>query len=270
MQQQMLYWLSRIQARFPNLFGLCLRKAKSLHFVTINGQRFKRIQLADSTIAIDIERNLEVFQTHDIFPRLATRYEHELWVDFIDGEQPRQVTEQVVRQVAEFYAVIYTKRPTLTDTTKTVFPARLVQDLRFLNQVRILSDPLSARLHSAAEQVTPPQVWVGFDYTDPALKNFVLSQEAGQETGVLYAIDVEAIADNQLIGMGTVRASVRWLGYLRPLFYRHLAELNAPDFQSYLPFVELCSLAQWTKRNFFEGKRKKIDARLFERFCDTH
>ena len=207
MQQQMLYWLSRIQARFPNLFGLCLRKAKSLHFVTINGQRFKRIQLADSTIAIDIERNLEVFQTHDIFPRLATRYEHELWVDFIDGEQPRQVTEQVVRQVAEFYAVIYTKRPTLTDTTTTVFPARLVRDLCFLCQVGILSDPMYAQLHRAAERLVPPQVWVGFDYTDPVLKNFVLSPVDGG----LYAIDVEAIADTQLIGMGTVKASVRWL-----------------------------------------------------------
>ncbi len=263
MQQQIVYWLSRMLMRFPTLCGLCLRKAKSLHFVTINGQRFKRLQFADSAIARDIERNLEVFQADDLFPRLATCYEHEIWVDFIEGERPRQATEQVVRQVAAFYTTIYTKHPTLTDTTQTAFPTRLAQDLRFLHQVGVLSDPLYAQLQRVIEQLAPPRVWTGFDYTDPVLKNFILSHENGR----LYAIDVEGIADNQLIGMGTIKASVRWLGEFRPLFYTHLAKLGAPDFQSYLPFVELCFLAKWTKRNFFEGKKKKIDPGLFERFC---
>ena len=265
-QQQIVSWLSRMRTRFPTLRGLRLRKAKSLHFVTINGQRFKRLQFADSAITRDIERNLEAFQADDIFPRLVTRYEHEIWVDFIDGEQPRQVTEQVVRRVAEFYTTIYTKRPTLTDTTKTTFPVRLVQDLRFLHQVGVLSDSLYAPLQRVVEQLVPPQVWIGFDYTDPVLKNFVLSRENGR----LYAIDVEGLADNQLIGMGTTKASVRWLGKLRPLFYTHLTELGAPDFRSYLPFVELCFLTSWTKRNLFEGKKKKIDPGLFEQFCERY
>ncbi len=264
MQQQIAYWLSRMLTRFPTLRGLHLRKAKSLHFVTINGQRFKRLQFADSAIARDIERNLEAFRADNIFPRLVTRYEHEIWVDFIDGEQPRQMTEQVVRRVAEFYATIYTKRPTLTDTTKTAFPVRLVQDLHFLHQVGILSDSLYVQLQRVVEQIVPPQVWIGFDYTDPVLKNFVLSHDDGR----LYAVDVEGLADNQLTGMGTVKASVRWFGEFRSSFYTHLAELGAPDFQSYLPFVDLCFLASWTKRNLFEGKKKKIDPGLFEQFCE--
>ena len=214
MQQQIVYWLSRMLTRFPTLRGLRLRKAKSLHFVTINGHRFKRLQLADSAIARDIERNLEVFQADHIFPQLATRYEHEIWVDFIEGERPRQVTEQVVRQVAAFYTTIYTKHPTLTDTTQTAFPARLAQDLRFLHQVGVLSDSLYAQLQRVVEQLAPPRVWTGFDYTDPVLKNFILSHE----NGGLHAIDVEGIADNQLIGMGTIKASVRWLGELPPAF----------------------------------------------------
>ena len=65
------YWLSRMLTRFLNLRGLRLRKAKSLHFVTINGQRFKRLQLADSAIARDIERNLEVFQADDILSAIS-------------------------------------------------------------------------------------------------------------------------------------------------------------------------------------------------------
>ena len=258
-------WLSRIQTRFPSLFGLRLRKVKSLHFVTINGQRFKRVQLADSAIAADIEHNLEVFHADDIFPRLVTRYEHEIWVDFIAGHRPQVVTEQVVRQVADFYAAIYAKRAELVDTADALFLARLAQDLRFLNQVGILSDLLYERLCLAVEPLTPQQVWLGFDYTDPVLKNFVASQKEGK----LYAVDVEGIADDQLIGMGTIKACVRWLGKFQPLFYEHLAAQGAPDFQRYMPFVELCFLAKWTKLNFFEGKKKKIDARVFERFCGS-
>ena len=265
MRQQIIYWLSRILTRFPNVFGLHLHKAKSLHFVTINGQQFKRMQVADSAVAADIERNLAVFRMDDIFPRVVTRYEHEIWVDFIPGDRPRQVTEHVVRQIAAFYAAVYKKQPALVDTTETEFPACLVQDLRFLNQVGVLSDALYTQLHRAAEGLAPQQVWVGFDYTDPVLKNFVISQEGGE----LYAIDVEGIAADQLIGMGTIKASVRWLGELQPLFYEYLAEQGVPNFQAYLPFVELCFLAKWTKRNFFEGKKKKIDVRLFERFCES-
>ena len=139
--------------------------------------------------------------------------------------------------------------------------ARLAQDLRFLNQVGILSDLLYERLCLAVEPLTPQQVWLGFDYTDPVLKNFVASQEGGK----LYAVDVEGIADGQLIGMGTIKACVRWLGEFQPLFYEHLAAQGASDFQPYMPFVELCFLAKWTKRNFFEGKKKKEVVEIFNK-----
>ena len=41
---------------------------------------------------------------------------------------------------------------------------------------------------------------------------------------------------------------------------------SAPDFQAYLPFVELSFLAFWTKSAFLEKKRRFIDPELFERF----
>lgn len=257
--------LSRVQTRFPALFGLRLRRAKSLRFVTLNGHRFKRMQVADTRIAADIERNLQVFQADGIFPDLVTRYEHEIWTDFIPGTLPQQVTERLVRQVADFYAVVYTKRARLEAAVATAFPERLVRDLRFLHTVGILTNMQYVRLCRAAERRVPQRVWIGFDYTDPVLKNFVLSRDGER----LYAVDVEGIADDRLIGMGSVKACVRWLGDLKPLFYQHLAARGAPDFQSYLPFVELCFLAQWTKRNFFEGKKRKIVPGLFDPFCSA-
>ena len=66
--------LSRVQTRFPALFGLRWWRAKSLRFVTLNGQCFKRMQVADTRIAADIERNLQVFRADGIFPELVTRY----------------------------------------------------------------------------------------------------------------------------------------------------------------------------------------------------
>lgn len=256
--------LNGMRSRFPALFGLRLRRAKSLHFVTLNGHRFKRMQVADTRIAADIERHLQVFQADGIFPDLITRYEHELWVDFIPGARPEQVTERFVRHVADFYAVIYTKRATLEETATTAFPGRLARDLRFLHRVGVLTGARYAQLCRAAERRVPQRVWIGFDYTDPVLKNFVVSREGER----LYAVDVEGIADHRLIGMGTVKASVRWLGDFKPLFYEHLAARGTPDFQSYLSFVELCFLAQWTKRNYFEGKTKKIRPGLFDPFCE--
>lgn len=165
--------LSRVQTRFPALFGLRWRCAKSLRFVTLNGQCFKRMQVADTRIASDIERNLQVFRADGIFPELVTRYEHEIWTDFIPGTLPRQVTE------------------------------RLVRDLRFLHTVGILTNTQYVRLCRAAERRVPQRVWIGFDYTDPVLKNFVLSRDGER----LYAVDVEGIADDRLIGMGSVKTA---------------------------------------------------------------
>ena len=90
--------LSRVQMRFPALFGLRLRRAKSLRFVTLNGHRFKRMQVDDTRIATDVERNLRVFQADGIFPEMVTRYEHEIWTDLILGAKSEQMTERLVRR----------------------------------------------------------------------------------------------------------------------------------------------------------------------------
>ena len=250
------------------LFGTRLQRSKSVHFVTISKRRFKRIILRDCYLASEIERNLECFGASEHFPSLITRYDNEIWVEFIDGARIRKndVNERFVEKIAELYATVYARRPRLLDVTEFPFPVRLHQDLRFLNQVRVLGDQIYQELDRTAEHLTPKQVWVGFDYIDPVLKNFVMARNSGQ----VYAVDVESLQDNQLIGTGVARARVSWLEAFLDRFFDRLERKGVPDFRSYFPFVELYFLARWTKMWFLEKKWKRIDPALFERFRDFY
>lgn len=254
-------WARYILSR---LFGTRLQRPKNLYFVTLNGWRFKRIILRDSYLASEIERNLERFGASEHFPPLVTCYENEVWVEYVDGTRlwQKKVDERFVEKMADFYAAVYARRPRLTDVAEFPFLLRLHQDLRFLNQAGVLSDDAYQELDVAAERLTPKQVWIGFDYIDPVLKNFVITRDSGQ----VCAVDVESLQDDQLIGTGVARARVRWLEPFLEVFFDRLAREGVPDFQPYFPFVELYFLARWTKMWFLEKKWKYVDPALFDRF----
>ena len=247
------YWMSRFG-------GTRLQKAKSLHFVTINGKQFKRLVFCDSYLAVEIERNLECFRGAGIFPDIVIRYEREIWVEFVEGNLIRKIDELLVEKVANFYSRLYAEAPRLVETNKTIFPDRLDRDLHFLNQVGIVSEGLLAELRKSVDILRPNHCWIGFDYTDPVRKNFVLNPR----THMLCAVDVEGLVTEHLIGMGAAKALVRWMNPFKEEFFRLLAMKDAPDFQTYYGFVELCFLAQWMKRAFFERDWKVIKSDYFE------
>jgi len=249
------YWMSR-------LGGTRLQKAKSLHFVTINGQRFKRLVFCDSYLAFEIERNLECFRGAEIFPNIVIRYEREIWVEFVEGSPIREIDEPLVEKMANFYSRVYSESPQLVETNKTLFPDRLDRDLHFLNQVGILSDELLGELRKSVDVLRPKNCWIGFDYTDPVRKNFVLNPK----TQLLCAVDVEGLVSGHLIGMGAAKALVRWLSPFKDEFLRLLSIKGVPDVQAYYGFIELCFLAQWMKRAFFERDWKAIKPAYFEKY----
>jgi hypothetical protein len=247
------YWISR-------LGGTRLQKAKSLHFVTIHGQQFKRLILCDAYAASEIERNLEVFRESKIFPNIVIRYERELWVEFIEGHPLKVIDQSVVERMAEFYSRLYSETPRLVDTETTLFPDRLDRDLNFLNQVGILSKNVWEELRNSAHVLRPKHCWIGYDYTDPVRKNFVLNPR----TQSLCAVDVEGLVREHLIGMGAAKALVRWLNPFKDEFLRLLVSNHVPDVQPYYGFIELCFLAQWMKRAFFERDWKAINPNYFQ------
>jgi hypothetical protein len=256
------FFLKRVKYFLSRLFGTRLQKAKGIHFVTVNGHRFKRLILCDSYLACEIERYLENFTQSGYFPSVVVRYEHEIWLEYVEGIPARSVDEQFVLRIADFYATVYGTNPALLDVKKTPFPDRLLQDLRFLHQISVLPQATYQDLQAAVPDLIPEQVWVGYDYTDPVLKNFIQRPENGQ----ICVVDVDGLAGNQLLGTGVAKACVRWLGPYQSMFFSSLANQGAPDFQKYFSFVELCFLAKWTKRAFLEHDWKVIDSTLFERF----
>ena len=119
-------------------------------------------------------------------------------------------------------------------------------------------------LHRTANGITPEAVWVGYEYTDAVLKNFIRAADDGR----VCAIDVESLVADELIGMGYAKASQFWLGDHRAEFLESLATHEGPDFRPYLGFVQLYFLTQWMQRAFVEQKWRFVDAALFEPFRD--
>ncbi len=256
------FWVKRLKYVLSRLFGTRLQKDKGIHFVTTNGHQFKRLILCDSFLAAEIEQGLQCFTESGYFPPLVARYEHEIWLEFVDGTQVRSVDEEFIIKVAEFYSTVYRKNPKLMDTKQSSFLGTLLQDLRFLHQINVLTPTSYRDLQAVVPDLTPEQIWVGYEYTDPVLKNFLLRKENGR----LCVVDVDGLAGNQLIGIGVAKACARWLGPHRAQLFSLLADQGTPDFQKYFSFVELYFLARWMKRAFFEHDWKVIDSTLFDRF----
>jgi hypothetical protein len=259
-RQRSPFWWKRLSYWMSRLWGTRLQKAKSLHLVTMNGHQFKRLALCDSFLASEIERNLACFQGTGIFPDMVIRYEREIWLEFVEGYPIREIDEALVEKLADFYSRLYSESPRLVETDQTMFPDRLDRDLHFLNQVGILSHKLLGEIRQAVAVLRPGHCWLGFDYTDPVRKNFVLSSKAQ----LLCAVDVEGLVREHLIGMGPSKALVRWLNPFKKKFLRLLAIKDGPDIQAYYGYVELCFLAQWMKRAFFERDWKAINPDYFK------
>ena len=256
------FFLKRAKYFFSRLLGTRLQKAKGIYFVTVNGQQYKRLILCDSFLANEIEQQLEIFSETGYFPPLVARYEHEIWLEFVDGHPIRSVDEGFVIKIAEFYATVYGKTPVLVKTEDSPFLSRLDDDLRFLHQIGVLSQDAYRDLQAAIPDLVPEQLWMGHEYTDPVLKNFIQRTENGR----ICIVDVDGLAVNQLLGTGVAKACFRWLEPHQSLFFTSLVQHGAPDIQAYFNFVQLCFLAKWMKRAFMEQDWKVIDLALFERF----
>jgi len=255
-------WLRRLRYRLSRLAGARLQKSQRIYVVEINGHRFKRTIQPDSYTAECIERSLEAFAESDRLPGVAIQYERELWVEFIDGERLKSADGEVVRAVAELFSILHRNNPRLVATDETRFGTRLRRSLRFLHRVGVLNADVYADLREAAQRLQPTSVWVGYEYTDAILKNFIVAADDGRTC----AIDVESLAADELIGMGYAKASQFWLGEYKAEFLEHLSGHGGPDFRPYLPFVELYFLSQWMQRAFIEQKWRFVDASRFEPF----
>jgi hypothetical protein len=261
-RQRSLHPLSR-RLRDAIRGGLLRRPPRSqrVYLVSIRGRRYKRVVLPDAHHAAQVAARLREFGPARIYPSLILEREREVWVEFVEGERPASGTPDVVDGIADLLAVLLRRAPALRPLAETPFRHDLDVDLRFLADVGVLAPDAAAALRKRADALAPGSVWVGYDCTDAILKNFVRTPE-----GDIRAVDVESLGAGQLLGSGAAKACLRWLGPERERFLGRLRAAGVPDFTGYLPFVELCFLAFWTKSSFLEGKSRFVDPALFERF----
>jgi hypothetical protein len=239
-----------------------LRKSQRLRFVTVNGVRCKRVMAPDAFVASQIEHNLEAFGPTLRFPKLVTRFENEVWVRFVPGERLARIDDELLRNVGAFYAEVYTRASRMLPTRETPWAQRLQRDLEFLHETGSIQTDTWRDLTAAAERIMPAQLLVGFDYTDPVLKNFVHPGNGDP----LCAIDVESLVQGRPLGAGIAKASVFWLAPERREQLLAPIEAELPALRAQLPFVELCFLARWTKTKLLTGKRKRVREALFAPF----
>lgn len=246
------YWLSR-------LTGTRLQKSQKLYMVDIAGHRFKRVVLRDSAQAARIEANLECYGDSERIPGLVIRYENEVWLDFIEGEVLASADEASVRAIADLFAELYAREPLRIDPAEGGWVSRLARNLQFLRRVGVIDADLHDTLVRDGVEGAPEQVWLGFDYTDPVLKNFVRAAD-----GRICAIDVESLEPETLIGTGYAKACRRWMTPpQRKLFLESLARPGVPDFAPELPFIELSWLSAYTVMMFLEQKWKHVEPDAF-------
>ena len=249
------YWWSRLR-------GIRLQKSQVVRFVTIGDKRYKRIILRDSHLADRIRRRLEQFGETDYFPPLIAAYEHEVWVGFVAGEPLGPTDDAQLAALADFYAHVYAREPRLVDLSETVFPYRLSHDLAFLRDVGVLSVKAHEEIQESLPHFAPKRVWLGWDYTDPVRKNFVVRRGSG----VICAIDVEALEDDQLLGFGVAKTFVRWLEPQREAFLDRMRRGDAPDWLEHFSYSELSFLAAYMRMGFLEQKWSYVDSSVFDRF----
>jgi len=230
--------------------GRALRPKVAL--VTVRGQRFKRLRLPDTYAAIRTQNIVEALSESPHVPRAIMRSGNDLWVDYVEGSPVRGAHDADIRGVADLYADLYARSPRQEQEAHTAHSAHLLRDLAVIRDLGALTPTQHDELLGATERLVPSRVWLGFDYVDAGLENFVRAPD-----GRVWAIDLENLVRDQVLGVGLASARVRWPDGCWQRLWRELGTCGIPALDHYA-FVELYYRAQWIKRKLLKGKTRRL------------
>jgi hypothetical protein len=233
-------------------------KRQSVHFVRINGQRYKRVVFGDSLEAVTIERELTgVYGLHR-FPALIHRHENELLVGYINGRRFDPAKSEDRAGLAAFYGELYRQGAECCDPEP--FDTRLTIDLDFLLAAGVLESGVASSLRAQADRLRPDRLSFGLEYTDPVAKNFVIAADQR-----LYAIDVEGLKSGVALGSGVAKARIHWLkDDWQAEFVAEVERVSGVSLGPQLPYVELGYRVGWIKRKLLQGKLRRVQLDLLE------
>lgn len=243
------FWLKHVTGVFY--------KRQKVHFLSINGKRFKRLELGDSCEARELEQALMSVSDPDLFPPLIHRHENQLLFEFVEGRPFDALRSDDQSALLQFFTMLY--RSDINMQASRPYLQRLLTDLNFLVDAGLIDVRLHRMLSDRAHEVQPQALVCGYDYIDPVAKNFVITD------GALCAIDVESLRSGIALGTGIAKAALHWLEEEQK--HKLLSALDPQGnahFLNQFDFVELMFRIGWTKRKLLQGKHHAIDISLLE------
>ncbi|MDG0996136.1 MAG: hypothetical protein P8O97_03205 [Gammaproteobacteria bacterium] len=246
----------RLASYFRSSTGVLLKRM-DVSFVSLGKKQYKRITCIDNYTPIHMQDLLAQVARSRYFPKTLIRYENEIWVEFVDGDIVKKIDSFFIQQIIDFYSSLYQCASALK-SSENFLGAALI-DLEFLMDMELLSEQDHEQLRHLLLKNAPEKVWVGLDYTDALLKNFV--QEKGSNR--LVAIDIESLQDKRLIGFGLAKAHTTWMTDQQfDQVIEGMRMNETPAFYDYYLFVLLCFRARWLKSLFLRKKMKRLKINL--------
>lgn len=250
----------RLRRKLLSLFNRWNRKGYDVRYVFINEKQYKKVIYHTESRADRVRADLEAFGPGPHFPAVIGQRRSALLVEFIPDRVIGHVDTRTLPLLADFYAAVYKRAPRQTALRKTPLWHELTRDLRFLRDVKVLSEQRFRELIDHSDEIAPATVWFGFDYSDPTTANLVLRKDEN----VVCAIDIKNLYSNTLIGGGVAKARSRWLtDALTDAFFERLDKNGAPDFRGYLPFLEILNQIRRAKHILLKGRTHALRADEF-------
>lgn len=247
--------MKRLRRKLLSIVKRWHRKGYDVRYIYINKKQYKKVIFRTEASARRVHADLTAFGSSQHFPAVIGQHRNTVWVEFIQGPAIRRIDTSGLTRLADFYAAIYGRQHRLVALCDTIEGFDFYRDLKFLHDTELLNDQLYRELVDHHDAIVPAMVWLGFDYTDPITANLIFREA----DGVVCAIDIKNLYSETLIGQGIAKARSRWLSEaLTESFFERLLAKGAPDFQGYLPFLEVLYQVRRTKTMVLQGKIKSL------------
>lgn len=251
----------RLRRRWRAWRGARMVKTHLVHFVDVDGVRFKRVRFAEVGTAQAVAQVLAQLAETSLAPALSRQQDSEVWVDFVPGRAPKAADIEDQARLVDFFASLYAVGQAVA-ADPGPYASGLQEDLQYLSRAGLVAPERAAGLAALEKRLRPHQVWIGPDYIDPVAKNFIVVGRG------LVAIDIEALADDALLGTGLAKARLRWPFDPIDSVCARLSAGAGPDLATQLPWVELCFLCRYFKEKLLQGKPGHIRLEALDRLLN--
>ena len=250
----------RTLRRLRRHLGAAGVKTHEVHFVRVDGELRKRVRFETEDESVGVADALESLGSSVSLPAVIRRDGRELWLEYVDGPALDPKKHDGLALLLGFYASLYGVAVRSCAVDASPYPARLKDDLHWLETSGVLPASATAALARRAATIEPRKVFLGVDFVDPVPKNFVI------RGGLLVGVDVEALKPDTLLGTGPAKAMLRWLNVTGDAMTRGLHQAGSPDLSAQFEYAELCVRCSYARQKVVQRKAHLAPPSIFDRY----